>query len=290
MNHPAKKMIEKNVKSRYCLLFFSNIKSKIYLRRLFVFLNMNDIKKFLTTAVGNIFNKLVYWIKNASKFSYSQIIKTFIVSLLIIFSMFLFRYCTNDMIIRDIHNVIYQAEINEEQSLSKRKEIQHNITSHLLSTLYKVKGDRITISELHNSIKSAGNIGFIKLTMTYEEVNMNKSYNIPYISNQYKEQQVTLYNITNYLIKNDYYCGDVDGLNGIDLHYVQDIKQTGGVGYICIMSIKDAIMQNKTIGFVAVSWKDKNHDGVERQEILDELHKLSDVLSPLLTYAPIKSK
>ena len=248
------------------------------------------------TILENL-DKLWKWIKNISTLEYGALLKNFIVAVLIIVVCFL---STNlnlivssplfvlaligivifvffiVQLISDIHRKI--TDKKEMKSVSKRIVFQEEIQRRLKNTMYKLNADRIFIEELHNSVANFGGLGFIKFTMSYEEVNQTKPIPVPYISSGYQSQQATLYNMPIFLRRNGFYKGSNEEVGKIDKRYAFNMSNEGDK-YGAFMTIPGT-KTKQMIGWVAVTWRDEK-DKPDDDAIQTELADLARSIAPL---------
>lgn len=242
-------------------------------------------------------DKLWVWIRNVSTLDYGSLLKNFITAVLIVIVIFLSTHLELIVsspffmlsmlgvvmlviiilhLITDVFN--YKSDTKEMKSVSKRLICHDEVYDCLKTTLYSLNADRIFIEELHNTVSNFGDLGFVKLTMSYEMVNQDKDIPITYVSHSYREQQASLYQIPLYLKRNGFFQGTVEEISKIDNRYGFNMGNEGDRygAYIMIPGKKN----RPIIGWVGVAWRDPS--SVPEPDIVkSELATLSKDIAPL---------
>lgn len=242
-------------------------------------------------------DKLWVWMRNISTLDYGSLLKNFITAVLIIIVIFLSTHL--EMIVSSpffilsilgiimlviiilhlITDVLNKKAGNKEiKSVSKRLICHDEVYDCLKTTLYNLNADRIFIEELHNTVSNFGDLGFVKLTMSYELINQHKDIPITYISHSYREQQASLYQIPLYLKRNGFFQGTQEEVSKIDNRYGFNMANEGDkyAAYIMIPGKKN----RPIIGWIGIAWRDLN--SVPKEEtIKSELSTLTKDIAPL---------
>lgn len=242
-------------------------------------------------------DKLWVWMRNISTLDYGSLLKNFITAVLIIVVIFLSTHL--EMIVSSpffilsilgiimlviiilhlITDVLNKKAGNKEiKSVSKRLIYHDEVYDCLKTTLYSLNADRIFIEELHNTVSNFGDLGFVKLTMSYELINQHKDIPITYISHSYREQQASLYQIPLYLKRNGFFQGTQEEVSKIDNRYGFNMANEGDkyAAYIMIPGKKN----RPIIGWIGIAWRDLN--SVPKAEtIKSELSTLTKDIAPL---------
>lgn len=239
----------------------------------------------LGTQIKNITTAILNWMKKISTMNYNNIIKNFIVIMLIIFAIVCFKYCTNIETMRSVNKILTEQREkmynDEEHSAMMRTEYQPYITRNMLELIYDTNADRCIIEELHNSVKNYAGVGFSKMSMTYEEINENRQIPVMYVANKYKEQQSTLYSLPSYLSKNKILYGSINEIKNIDNRYASNMgedKQQYVASYALQSNING---KNRLIGWLSISWCDSTKVK-DINSIIDKMKKAGNAIQPYL--------
>lgn len=105
----------------------------------------------------------------------------------------------------------WQQQQHQEQ-LEQR--INNNEKLHIIieRLMFKIDADRILLLECHNGGSNINGLPFAKISAIYESLNDS----ILPISQDFQQQQLSLYPFSNYLFNNKYFYGDAEELIGID--------------------------------------------------------------------------
>lgn len=141
-----------------------------------------------------------------------------------------------------------------------RKDVNPKVTSALVRMLYRLNADRVSVMEMHNGKENPASLPFIYCDMTYEETKEN----VPYISEEYVDLNMSKYSFPSYLYKHRYFIGTVKEIYKIDKKLALRLE-ANGVAYCGMMLIRT----NIDIGFLIVSYY--NAENKVPNEILAEL-------------------
>ena len=141
------------------------------------------------------------------KYKLTTIFKSLLV---IIIVSFVFWFISNPTYIFDKWNE-YQQQQHQEQ-LEQR--INNNEKLHIIieRLMFKIDADRILLLECHNGGSNINGLPFAKISAIYESLNDS----ILPISQDFQQQQLSLYPFSNYLFNNKYFYGDTEELLNID--------------------------------------------------------------------------
>ena len=142
-----------------------------------------------------------------NKFGVIKIFKTLIYCILIYWLLIL---CFKPSIIFEkIERIKTQTHITKVEKAIENSQI---IQSELELLRQKTNASRAILMTFHNQKQSLNGIPYVYLTCTNEAV----ADSIMGISEKYEVLKCSLYPMVNYIIKNDYWSGDIENLKTID--------------------------------------------------------------------------
>ena len=252
------------------------------------------------TIIKNL-DRIWRWVKNVSTLDYGDIGKNFILSIvflvLVFFStninliisepLFIFVIILLVLLMLGLAHVITlfitrYEEKQEKYSIKYRTLAHEEICDSLKSTMHALNADRIYIEELHNSVSNLAGLGFLKYTMTYEFVNQDKELPVPYISQDHKDVQATLYSLPIILKRIAYVDGTTDELRTYDERYASQMSQAGDK--YCAFVLLSGLRKMPITGWIAVTWRDLN-DVPDGKSITEEMANLAKVIRPIINLA-----
>lgn len=252
------------------------------------------------TIIKNL-DRIWRWVKNVSTLDYGDIGKNFILSIvflvLVFFStninliisepLFIFVIILLVLLMLGLAHVITlfitrYEEKQEKYSIKYRTLAHEEICDSLKSTMHALNADRIYIEELHNSVSNLAGLGFLKYTMTYEFVNQDKELPVPYISQDHKDVQATLYSLPIILKRIAYVDGTTDELRTYDERYASQMSQAGDK--YCAFVLLSGLRERPITGWIAVTWRDLN-DVPDGKSITEEMANLAKVIRPIINLA-----
>ena len=252
------------------------------------------------TIIKNL-DRIWRWVKNVSTLDYGDIGKNFILS--IVFLVLVFFSTNINLIISEpwfilviillvllmiglahvITLFITRYEEKQEKYSIKYRTLAHEeICDSLKSTMHALNADRIYIEELHNSVSNLAGLGFLKYTMTYEFVNQDKELPVPYISQDHKDVQATLYSLPIILKRIAYVDGTTDELRTYDERYASQMSQAGDK--YCAFVLLSGLRERPITGWIAVTWRDLN-DVPDGKSITEEMANLAKIIRPIINLA-----
>lgn len=179
-----------------------------------------------------------------------------------------------------VSNPFYLFEKYEEwQKIQHDKDMELRINNneklHLLieKIMYKTDADRVMLLELHNSGSNIANLPFVKLSCIYESLNDS----ILPLSQEYQQQQLSLFPFSSYLFKHKYYYGNTEGLLNIDRGLYYKFKSNNINHFACY--VIEGV--EKPLAFLFVGYEDiiDTHDCKKiKQYITEEGMKISLLL------------
>lgn len=170
-----------------------------------------------------------------------------------------------------IANPFYLFEKYEEwQKKQHDKEmelrIENNEKLHLLieKIMYKTNSDRVMLMELHNSGSNIANLPFVKLSCIYESLNDS----ILPLSQEYQQQQLSLFPFSSYLFKHKYFYGNTEDLLNIDKGLYYKFKLHNINHFACY--VVEGIDKPLAFLFVGYEHLNTNHDCKKVKSIIVE--------------------
>lgn len=176
--------------------------------------------------------------------------------------------------ILDVKSNQYLEQV-EKENIEYRRSIDPIIRAKLKSLIYESDAYKASIFEFHNGTSNMSVLGFLYAAMTYEETKegVNK------VSQLYNEVSLPLFNISNIIFKNGYWCGSIKDLQEIDPALSHGISSSSKTKYICVVLLEDS----RELGFLVLSFDYLLN--VEKQQAVDRFIKKSKVcISSLLDY------
>ena len=180
-----------------------------------------------------------------------------------------------------IHPILEDIEFNqyleqvERENIEYRRSIDPIIRGELKSLIYEADAYRASILEFHNGTSNMSSLGFLYAAMAYEETKDS----VDKVSQLYNEVSLSLFNISDIIYKNGYWCGSVDDLLVIDPALSHGISSSSKTKYICVVLLENS----RELGFLVLSFDYLLN--VEKQQIVDRFIKKSKVcISNLLDY------
>lgn len=193
------------------------------------------------------------------KYKLTTIFKSLLV---IIIVSFVFWFISNPTYIFDKWNE-YQQQQHQEQ-LEQR--INNNEKLHIIieRLMFKIDADRILLLECHNGGSNINGLPFAKISAIYESLNDS----ILPISQDFQQQQLSLYPFSNYLFNNKYFYGDTEELLEIDKGLYYKFKSHNINHFACYVLYG----VNKPIAFLLVGYEKltENHNCKHIKDIIIE--------------------
>ena len=175
--------------------------------------------------------------------------------------------------ILDVKSNQYLEQI-ERENIEYRRNIDPIIRDELKSLIYDTDAYKASIFEFYNGTSNMSSLGFLYASMTYEETKDN----VDKISNFYQEISLSLFNISDIMYKDGYWCGSIKDLQKIDPALAEGILSSSKTKYICVVLLESS----RELGFLVLSFDYLLN--VEKQ-IVDRFIKRSSIyISSLLDY------
>lgn len=185
----------------------------------------------------------------ADKYKLITIFKSLFILLLVCAT---FAFIANPTYIFEKYNEWQDKQHDKELELR----INNNEKLHILieKLLYKTNADRIMLLELHNGGKNISNLPFAKISCVYESLNDS----ILPISQDYQQQNLSLFPFSNYMFNHKYYFGDTEDLLEIDRGLYYKFKSHNINHFACYVLYG----VDKPIAFLFLSYEKlkDNHD------------------------------
>ena len=145
---------------------------------------------------------------------------------------------------KTVHKAVTEATIQMDEDAKAEHEMLNglrdkykpNIDQILHDLIFDLNCDRAFIFEMHNGTDNTSGLPFKYAQMNYEEASPGTRY----VCEQYKELNMSNYNLPLYLVKHTFWCGTMDELRKIDPKIAQRIEDMEGkyCAFITIMGVK----------------------------------------------------
>ena len=170
--------------------------------------------------------------------------------------------------IQNPHWVFEQYNKWQEQQHTEQMEqrINNNEKLHIIieKLLYKVDADRILLLECHNGESNINGLPFAKISAIYESLNDSV---LP-ISQNFQQQQLSLFPFSNYMFDHKYFYGDTEELLNIDRGLFYKFKQHNINHFACYVLYG----VDKPIAFLLVGYEKltEKHNCKQIKELIIE--------------------
>ena len=151
--------------------------------------------------------KVVGWLERIVALIHDYGMKKIIQALLLISSIVFFVMFINAIDNQHIIDDFVEKNITDHDYASEiRKEIQPKISKTLIKMLYTMRGDRVSVIEMHNGKENPTNLPFLYCDMTYEETRDR----VPYIAEEYENLNMSKFSFPSYLYENRFFVGTIE--------------------------------------------------------------------------------
>lgn len=196
----------------------------------------------------------------SEKYNLKTIFKSIFILLLIVGA---FAFITNPFYLFERYNEWQQRQ--HQQELEQR--INNNEKLHIIieRLMFKIDADRILLLECHNGGSNIKGLPFAKISAIYETLNDS----IFPISQDYQQQQLSLYPFSNYILNNKYFYGDTEELLEIDKGLYYKFKSHNINHFACYVLYG---VDNKPIAFLLVGFEKltEKHNCKQIKELIVE--------------------
>lgn len=195
----------------------------------------------------------------AEKYKIRTILKAVLILLII---------CASVGFVLNPHWVFEQYNKWQEQQHTDQMEqrINNNEKLHIIieKLLYKVDADRILLLECHNGESNINGLPFAKISAIYESLNDSV---LP-ISQNFQQQQLSLFPFSNYMFDHKYFYGDTEALLEIDRGLFYKFKQHNINHFACYVLYG----VNKPIAFLLIGFEKltENHNCKHIKDVIIE--------------------
>lgn len=218
--------------------------------------------------------KVVGWLERIVALIHDYGMKKIIQALLLISSIVFFVMFINAIDNQHIIDDFVEKNITDHDYASEiRKEIQPKISKTLIKMLYTMRGDRVSVIEMHNGKENPTNLPFLYCDMTYEETRDR----VPYIAEEYENLNMSKFSFPSYLYENRFFVGTIEEIFEIDKKLAMRLE-TNDVKYVGIVLIHT----NVDIGFLMVSYM--NTPEFSRDKIYADLSYYVQEIGTYLDY------
>ena len=142
-----------------------------------------------------------------------------------------------------------------------RNQNSEKINSLCKNLLYKTNADRVMVLELHNGNTGEGGLPFSKMTATYEQIDFDTTP----IAYEYQGTTLSLIPFVIQLMRQGYWCGDIDSVDEIDRSFCYRLKSEN-IQHMAACIIEGV---DKPLGILVVTYDNglpANHDCTEIRE------------------------
>lgn len=240
-------------------------------------------------------NTILSWFNGISKLSFKDILKNFIVVVLIILVYVIFNQIEIIksipltellvfilivllfLIIGFFDEKIKSAKKEEDEEelrlIEANEKISPIVDEAMVKCLYRLNASRVMIHCYHNSQKSLGNSPFLKMSVVKELV--DEDSNVELVADYFQQQMIGLFRFPTYINTHPYFIGSKNEVKKIDYKYGQNMDMAKDV------YVASKVISNKgvNIGFITVGWhNEKQPPNVDI--IRNEIEKLAIVSKP----------
>lgn len=161
----------------------------------------------------------------------------------------------------------YEKWKKKEHDKEMELRLNNNEKLHIIieRLMFKIDADRILLLECHNGGSNINGLPFAKISAIYETLNDS----ILPISQDYQQQQLSLYPFSNYLLNNKYFYGDTEELLEIDKGLYYKFKSHNINHFACYVLYG---VDNKPIAFLLVGYEKltEKHNCKQIKELIVE--------------------
>lgn len=193
----------------------------------------------LNTFLG-VFEKIVLFFQ---KYKVWDILKALVFSILIGYVIYFAIY--PEVIFEKIDEIREKIHTEQIEQRINNNEKLHIIIERLM---FKIDADRILLLECHNGGNSLSGLPFAKISAIYESLNDSV---LP-ISQDFQQQQLSLYPFSSYLFNNKYFYGDTEELLNIDKGLFYKFKSHNINHFACYVLYG---VDNRPLAFLLVGYE-----------------------------------
>lgn len=196
----------------------------------------------------------------AEKYKIRTILKAVLILLII---------CASVGFVLNPHWIFEQYNKWQEQQHTEQMEqrINNNEKLHIIieRLMFKIDADRILLLECHNGGNSLSGLPFAKISAIYESLNDSV---LP-ISQDFQQQQLSLYPFSSYLFNNKYFYGDTEELLNIDKGLFYKFKSHNINHFACYVLYG---VDNRPLAFLLVGYEKltEKHNCKQIKELIIE--------------------